>query len=167
MNSYSTQLAFLFLSGFLVQFDVITLHGEDTVQTEKKSVEELEREDLDQIQGDWERPILDAQNVVVGRAVKSIAGNVEIVTYSDRSGKVLHAHKTTIEVRRLGPVRVFLYRDKEVIDGPNKGQKTKGTGGYIYKVNKGRFTEVTSLFVGQENQKSEIRIWAKVPKQDA
>lgn len=136
------------------------------VHFQQKTVEELEQEDLDAIQGEWERPLLDKQNIVVGRAVKAIAGTTETVTYSDRQGNVLSSHRATISVKRLGPVRLFLYKDGIYTAGPRKGQKQAGQGAYIYKVRADRFIEIQGMLVGQEQLQTEQRTWSKVPQKD-
>jgi hypothetical protein len=119
------------------------------------------QQDLAVVQGRWERPMTDNGNVV-GRAVKEIQDNVETISYFNAAGQLVHAHKVKVELKRLGPARLFTYTDYTITAGPNKGLKTNRGGAYLYKVEGDRFLEIVNALVGQEKDNFSVLTWKRV-----
>jgi hypothetical protein len=98
-------------------------------------------EDLEQIQGQWTRT---ERTGLFGRqrVTKEIEGDLETVTYYDSSDEVSSAHTVKVQLRRAGPIKVFLFKDQTFTAGPNKGEKQEGTAAYVYKVVGDTFIEI-------------------------
>jgi|GEM_PF-2145608 hypothetical protein len=118
--------------------------------------------DLAAVQGRWERPMTDNNGNAVGRAVKEIKGEIETISYFDAAGRLFHAHTVKVELKRLGPARLFSYTDYTITGGPDKGRKIKGSGSYLYKVQGDHFLEITNALVGQEKDELSVLAWKRV-----
>jgi hypothetical protein len=134
---------------------------DDAAEAESNAV------DLQAVQGLWERPLRDQDGNVVGRATKHVQKNNETVTYYDRDGNVLHAHRVQIMLRREGGVRHFLHSPKEIIAGPEKGKKSDRGGGYIYKIEGDRFLEIRGIQIGEERERAGILVWTRKDAKEA
>jgi serine/threonine protein kinase/tetratricopeptide (TPR) repeat protein len=120
--------------------------------------------DLDRLQGKWERvsstessPFGNAQ-----RAIKEIKGNKETVTFYDDKGQVVRSHRVSVQLAQTGKVRTFSYTNMEILDGPNKGQKTSGRGSYIYVLDGDRFYEANNLLTTDGPDAPDLSIWKRV-----
>lgn len=155
---------FLIVFGVGIVSLIAGLHAQDE---QPKREEDPLKEDLKSVQGQWTRKVLDRQGKQIGTVVKVIRENKERVTHLDAEGKVVRAHAVEIELRRIGPVRVFTYTKFEFIKGPDEGKKLKGHGGYIYKVEGNRFIEVNGLLIGQEKEPTTVLVWEKAKEREA
>ena len=63
---------------------------------------EVAKADLAKVQGTWEHEVRDPQGKRLGRVVKHIQGNKEMVVHERADGQVTHAHRVDIEVGRFG-----------------------------------------------------------------
>ena len=118
--------------------------------------------DLTKVQGTWVAEGRDPRTgKVLGRVVKYIKGNKEMVVTEGPGGQVVEAHRVDFEVGRLGAVRLFTYYNGEVTDGPQKGQKMPPYT-YIYRVDDKAFTKVMGMLVGQERQTPSARQYRRV-----
>jgi hypothetical protein len=126
-------------------------------------VGEKKPEDLDlaAIQGLWERDLEDKQGNVAGRATKLIEGRTETITYYDRDGKLLQAHRVEITLTREGGVRHFKHSEIEIIAGPRKGLKSDRRGGYVYKVRGDRFYEIQGVLVQEDQDPLGVLVWQR------
>src|SRR5688500_8928818 len=70
---------------------------------------EVAKDDLAKIQGTWEHEVRDPQGRRLGRVVKHIQGNREMVVHERADGQVTHAHRVDFDVGRFGSVKVFRY----------------------------------------------------------
>ena len=116
-------------------------------------------EDLDAIQGLWVR----TERVGLfgsKRTTKEVEGDAETVTYYDSKGNVERAHKVKITLRRVGPIKVFVFHDHEVTAGPDKGEKMEGSRAYIYKVVGDTFVEIWGV-LGDEDQEIRVLRWKR------
>jgi len=130
--------------------------------------EEIQKADLTAVQGVWERTLADGSGKVVGRATKNIQGDVETITYYDNAGSVLRAHRVKIAVLREGPVRVFQYREPEIVAGPGQGEKLPDVvGRYIYKVQGDVFVEIQGVLTDEEQRAATMLEWKRLPLKDA
>lgn len=121
--------------------------------------EEELSEELQEIQGAWEQvgKTRDGRQI---RILKEIDRTRETVTVIDKDGNLLHSHAVDFEIKKLGKVRVFTYRNYTVIAGPHTGQTRPG-GSYIYRVVGDTFREVTGFLEGDTGKPS-IVIWKRV-----
>jgi len=120
------------------------------------------KQDLAKVQGTWAADVRDPRSgKPLGRIVKYIKGNREMVVQESADGKIIEAHRVDFEVGRLGAVRLFTYYNAEITDGPQKGQKMPPYT-YIYKVDDQTFTEVMGMLVGQEKQTPSARQYKRV-----
>jgi hypothetical protein len=118
--------------------------------------------DLAKVQGTWAAEGRDPRTgKFLGRIVKYIKGNKEMVVQEGPDGQVVNAHRVEFQVSRLGAVRLFTYFNAEITDGPQKGQKMPPYT-YIYKVDDQTFTEVMGMLVGQEKQTPSARQYKRV-----
>jgi hypothetical protein len=130
----------------------------------KQGADDAAKRDLAMLQGTWEHEVRDRQGKVVGRMVKYIQGNKEMVIHERADGKVVHAHRVDFEPLRAHGFRVFRYGNAEILEGPNKGQKMN-PGAYVYRVTEEAFTEVNGFMVGQEEQAISARVYKRVKDQ--
>jgi hypothetical protein len=120
------------------------------------------KKDLAKVQGTWVAEGRDPRTgKFLGRIVKYIKGNKEMVVQEGPDGQVVNAHRVDFEVSRLGAVRLFTYYNAEITDGPQKGQKMPPYT-YIYRVDDKAFTEVMGMLVGQERQTPSARQYKRV-----
>ena len=120
------------------------------------------RQDLAKVQGTWAAEGRDPRTgKFLGRIVKYIKGNKEMVVQEGPDGQLVNAHRVDFQVSRLGAVRLFTYYNGEITDGPQKGQKMPPYT-YIYRVDDKTFTEVMGMLVGQERQTPSARQYKRV-----
>ena len=125
------------------------------------------KEDLKKVQGTWSADVRDPRTgKPLGRIVKYIKGNKEMVVQESADGKIVEAHRVDFEVNRLGAVRLFTYYNAEITEGPQKGQ-TMPPYTYIYKVDEQFFTEVMGMLAGQEKQAPSARVYKRVENAEA
>jgi len=128
----------------------------------KPPADEGAKRDLAMVQGTWEHEVRDRQGKVLGRIVKHIQGNKEMVIHERADGKVTHAHRVEFQVLRANGVRVFRFFNGEVMEGPNKGQKMGDPASYVYRVTEDAFTEISGFIVGQEEQPITARLYKRL-----
>jgi hypothetical protein len=144
--------------------------AEDAAQAEKeKPSQEFElvpapAEDLEAIQGVWSR----TERVGLfgkQRMTKEIKGDTESVTIYTSSGEVSSAHTVKVELRRAGPIKVFMFKDQTFTAGPNQGQTMDATIGYVYKVVDDTFIEIWGIL---EEGDAEVRVlrWKRSPPEE-
>lgn len=109
-------------------------------------------DDMELLQGTWEREIRPEEKVDYKRCIKQISGNREVVTYYDGDGKLQRAHEVEFRVERHGPVKVFTFWNYEVIDGQDKGQRIEEKRSYVYRLNGDELAEVWGFLPGQEKR---------------
>jgi hypothetical protein len=120
------------------------------------------RQDLAKVQGTWAAEGRDPRTgKSLGRIVKYIKGNKEMVVQEGPDGQLVNSHRVEFQVGRLGAVRLFTYFNGEITDGPQKGQKMPPYT-YIYRVDDQTFTEVMGMLVGQEKQTPSARQYKRV-----
>jgi hypothetical protein len=120
------------------------------------------KQDLAKVQGIWAAEGRDPRTgKSLGRIVKYIKGNKEMVVQEGPDGQVVNAHRVEFQVSRLGAVRLFTYFNAEITDGPQKGQKMPPYT-YIYRVDDQAFTEVMGMLVGQEKQTPSARQYKRL-----
>lgn len=124
------------------------------------------------MQGRWEREA--AQDAPYRRASKEINGDKETITFYDADGKVIYQHRVDFKLSKIGELNVFTYSNLQVLDGPNKGQKSPGSASYLYRVRGDKFIEVTGLLPGEGEEEPAVTVWTKAkgaaapaPKGDA
>jgi tetratricopeptide (TPR) repeat protein len=120
--------------------------------------------DLDRLQGKWERlwatepgPYGDSR-----RAIKDVNRDTETVTFFDAEGKVTRSHRVTIRLDQTGRVRTFSYSDMEVLDGPDKGQKSAGMGSYVYVLNGDALYELSNVLIEDSGQPPSVGFWKRM-----
>ena len=96
--------------------------------------------DLEKLQGQWESKDHGASSPASGivRATRRVEGKKNTVTFFNKDGEVMHEHWSDLELVQSGPVRLYLYRIREVTAGPQKGQTqpagpTSSYSSYVYK----------------------------------
>jgi hypothetical protein len=119
------------------------------------------KEDLAKLQGTFAHEVRDRQGKSLGRIVKYIKGEREMVVHERADGEVTHAHRADIEIARARNVRLFRFYNAEVIEGPKKGQKF-GPGAFVYRIDDDAFTEAMGFFVGQEKSAPVIRVYMRI-----
>jgi hypothetical protein len=121
------------------------------------------KKDTELLQGKWER-VMTTDTSVLGkakRAVKEFDGDTEIVTWYNDKDEVIRSHRVTFKLSELGKLHIYTYSDMEILDGPGKGQKVKGTASYVYRVGKDFLFE-TSGFCQDELPFCTIARWKKM-----
>ncbi|MCD0461299.1 hypothetical protein LOC72_17590 [Roseiconus lacunae] len=120
-----------------------------------------------QIMGDWVR----YQDTAKGRlmTIKQHLGDRTILTIYDPNQKPLVSYRSQYKVDDSGSVPVFRYKNKVVVQGPNRGAKDATERAYIFRVDDGKFYEVHGMLPGDDKQ-PQLIIWERlkdnpVPKQ--
>jgi len=119
------------------------------------------KEDLAKIQGTFAHEVRDPKGKSLGRIVKYIKGEREMVVHERADGQVTHAHRADIEITRARNVRLLRFYNAEIIEGPKKGEKF-GPGAYVYRVDDDTFTEAIGFFVGQEKSAPGVRVYTRI-----
>jgi uncharacterized protein (TIGR03067 family) len=119
------------------------------------------REDLDRVQGTWEREAPQGSDLPYHRATKEVHGNKETVTFYAADGKILRRHQVDFKLSRAGDVGVFTYSNMEVTDGEQKGTKSPESHSYVYRVSGDEFREATGLLPAEGDEEPSITIWKK------
>jgi len=109
-------------------------------------------DDLEMLQGNWERDMRPEEKVPYKRTLKQISGNREFVTYYAEDGSVYHAHEVEFRLERHGQVKVFTFFNMEVTEGKDKGKRTPEERSYVYRVTPKEFCEVWGFLPGQETR---------------
>lgn len=131
----------------------------------KSPADDGAKRDLAMVQGTWEHEMRDRDGKVRGRLIKHVQGNKEMVIQEGAEGKVTAAWRADFEVFRAHGVRLFRFRDLEVLEGPNKGRKMSGPHVYVYRITEDAFTEVMGFMIGQEEQAISARVYKRVKEQ--
>jgi hypothetical protein len=92
---------------------------------------------------------------------KTHKGGKSEVSFLDSEGKLLHTHTSEYKLKRLGDIRIFVYFNRKVTAGPNKGDERPGVQRYIYKVVDDQFFEIQGAFASQQGKPS-IIVWDRV-----
>ena len=92
-----------------------------------------EQADLDAMQGLWTYSAANAAGVKI-RIEKSVDGNSDTVTHFDANGNTIHAHASTFELKRHGPLKIFTILNSTVIAGPDQGRQRPGNRSYVYRI---------------------------------
>ena len=77
-------------------------------------------DELAELQGTWE--MVQTQNGVEQRVTKTIKDRTETVEVFV-NGVLTQKHEVEIAIETFGPVKVFLWKNGQIIGGPNKGKK--------------------------------------------
>jgi uncharacterized protein (TIGR03067 family) len=120
-------------------------------------------EDLQVVQGVWERKVPPEAYGDFRRAVKDVHGSQETVTYYDDGGAVVRTHQVDFKLERRGEVKIFTYFNWEAVAGPQKGLKVPAPTSYIYRADDIAFVEVWGFLRGQEQRAPRLMIWVKGP----
>ena len=96
-----------------------------------KEDEEL-KQDLAKLQGKWQgfREAADGQKQ---RWVKEIKGHEETVTVYGEKNELLGSWVVEFRLERTGKVRIYRYKHKKILAGPDKEKAVTGGGEYIYR----------------------------------
>jgi hypothetical protein len=124
------------------------------------------KEDLAKVQGIWASEVRDRQGKLVGRVVKYIKGNKEMVVQERADGQLTGSHRVEFEVSRVEGIRLYRFFNGEVTDGAQKGQKM-GPYTYVYRVDDDTFTEVFGFSVGEEKRAPVLHIYKRIKDADA
>jgi hypothetical protein len=92
-----------------------------------------EEADLKAMQGRWTYQVKNAAGVPI-RIEKAVDGTSDTVTHFDANGNVIHAHASTFELKRQGPLRIFTIKTQNVIAGPNQGMQRPVPRSFIYRI---------------------------------
>ena len=120
-----------------------------------------EAQDLQDVQGKWEREEPQGSGAPYQRVTKEVKGNEEIVTYYRSDGSVWRSHRAQIRVARSGDAKVFSFSNVNIVEGDGKGGKFAGPSSYIYVVTDRQFKEVTGFLPGQEAQSPSVLVWRR------
>src|SRR4051812_145235 len=102
------------------------------------------------VEGKWERTQeLDGRTF---RHVKEHKGGKTRYKVLDDKGGVIQDRTSDYVVQALGPAKLFVYSNLEVIDGENKGEKADGPFAYIYRVEGDTFYEVQGILTQQTGE---------------
>ena len=122
---------------------------------------ETASDDMQKVQGRWERDLFGPAGERTGRAVKEITGNHETITLYDLEDRITHRHKVEFKLEMAGAVKLFTFTNLEVTDGSDKGRKTPGPISYIYRVDAKQFVEAWGFLPGQETHPAEMFTWSR------
>jgi hypothetical protein len=117
-------------------------------------------EELSRLQGRWQRRATDER----GKAlviVKEIKGTKERLTSFSEDGEVVYAHTVDFRLEKTDKVRVFTYFNCEIVGGPHKGDKFKGSS-YIYTVDDQTLSEVWGFLIDVDAGSPRILSWTRV-----
>jgi uncharacterized protein (TIGR03067 family) len=120
----------------------------------------LDKADLSQLQGFWERKTGEDVPGLV-RATKEIRGTHETITYYGQGDKVLRAHEVDLTVGRRDGVRIFTYSNWTATEGPDKGHKSPAPVSYIYRADENTIVEVWGFLPGQELRPPQVAMWVR------
>jgi uncharacterized protein (TIGR03067 family) len=120
----------------------------------------LDKADLAQLQGFWERKTGEDVPGLV-RATKEIRGTHETITYYGQGDKVLRAHEVDLTVGRRDGVRIFTYSNWTATEGPDKGHKSPAPVSYIYRADENTIVEVWGFLPGQELRPPQVAMWVR------
>jgi len=120
-----------------------------------------EAQDLQDVQGRWEREEQQGSGAPYQRVTKEVKGNEEVVTYYRSDGTVWRSHRAQIKVARSGDAKVFTFSNVSIVEGDGKGGKFVGPSSYIYVVTDRQFKEVTGFLPGQEAQAPSVLVWRR------
>jgi len=116
-------------------------------------------DDMQKVQGRWERDLFGPAGERTGRALKEITGNHETITLYDLEDRITHRHKVEFKLEMAGQVKLFTFSNLEVTDGSDKGRRTPGPISYIYRVDPKQFVEAWGFLPGQETHPAEMFTW--------
>jgi hypothetical protein len=103
-----------------------------------------EAADLAAIAGLWERSVVTPDGRTF-RILKDVKDGGETLTTVDQDGRILHAHTVDIRLKREGAIRVFLFSNRRITEGPDRGRRVAGSSGYAYRVRGDELVEVHGL----------------------
>jgi hypothetical protein len=128
------------------------------------------QKDLAGLQGNWERPAREGSDPGVTRITKEVKGNVETITNYGEGDKVVSKWRNPFKLVGQGDVRLWTYTTVEVLEGPQKGQKTPDDflGSYVYRLDGDTLYEAEGLLVSDEKRgvTPMLITWKKVKKAD-
>ena len=117
--------------------------------------------DVAAVQGQWTRQQQTKRGLVT--IVKTHAGQTTTVAALDAAGKLLYEHQSEFKIERAGKLRLFIYFNKVVTAGPDKGKTSNETRSYVYRVVDDHFVEVHGLQEGDKGRPFMV-IWKRVPR---
>jgi hypothetical protein len=120
-------------------------------------------DDMDLMQGTWERQIRPEEKLPYVRCVKETGRGTEVVTYFAADGSVQRRHTVDFLLEQHGPVRVFTFWNHVVTDGPDKGTRNPDKRSYIYRLNGDELAEVWGFLPGQEQRPVSYHVHRRVP----
>lgn len=123
----------------------LSLGLENEVATAEASADLVE--DLEIMQGDWEMKAM--QNGDEYRLHKIIAGNVDTLSVY-RNGSLIQKQTATLELKEMGPVKVYHWTNGKMIVGPSAGTSF-ADGSFIYRLDKNRWVGVHGMLSGDVN----------------
>jgi len=118
----------------------------------KEHADHSQPDELEKLQGQWEREIRPEEKVTYKRVLKTISGNRETVTYYGENGEIQREHEVEFRLERQGPVKIFTFYNQEITAGPEKGTKVEGSRSYIYRLTDDTFDEVWGFLPDQEKR---------------
>ena len=128
-----------------------------------RSAEESENvKDVAAVQGQWTRQQQTKRGLIT--IVKTHAGQATTLAAFDAAGNLLYEHQSEFKIERAGKLRLFIYFNKVVTAGPDKGKTSNQIRSYVYRVVDDHFVEVHGLQEGDKGRPSMV-IWKRVPPQ--
>jgi len=116
--------------------------------------------DLAEIQGVWSYEYANAAGVTM-RVEKKVDDEADVVTQYDAVGNVVHAHASTFQLERHGPLRVFTILTSVVTAGPDMGvRRGKLPNSFVYRIEGNKMIEAWGLLEGDRGAPRVI-VWQK------
>jgi hypothetical protein len=120
------------------------------------------KEDLAAMQGTWTYEYTNKAGAVF-RVEKAVVDDRDTVSHFDQQGNLIHAHVSEFELRREGPLRLFVILDTVVTSGPDTGKKRPGPRAFCYRIEGDKMSEVWGL-LETDRGPPRVIIWDRVKK---
>ena len=99
------------------------------------------------------------------KVVKEHLGKVTRVTTYNPNNVIVYSHQSEYRIDSSGPTNVFYYKNRVVLAGPNAGDKDATERAYIFRVEGGRFIEVSGMLKDDIGPPS-LKVWERPKAND-
>jgi hypothetical protein len=118
--------------------------------------------DLAAMQGTWTYEYTNKAGAVF-RVEKAVVDDRDTVSHFDQQGNLIHAHASEFELKREGPLRLFVILDTVVTAGPDTGKKRPGPRAFCYRIEGDKMMEVWGL-LETDRGPPRVIVWDRAKK---
>ncbi|WP_417377969.1 hypothetical protein [Gimesia sp.] len=124
------------------------------------AAEPAPEEDYQALEGKWMRSIHDSKLGPL-RVENEMKSNISNIRIYDRSGNITYFHRVKYRLQRVEDMKLLVYYDLEVLEGPKKGLKQNTLQPCIYRLRGDQLVVAEGMIEGDKFP-SLILVWWKV-----